>query len=58
MKSLFIFASMLTFLHSASWAAQTDTECAYMRESNIRNNPKANAYSVKTKNGKPQAIKM
>lgn len=40
---------------SVSFAAETQTECPWMKEQNSRNNPKANLQNVKRENIKKGA---
>lgn len=48
MKYLFIALVSLSFA-SFGFAAETSTECPMMKELNVRNNPKANLASIKSK---------
>lgn len=50
MKAL-IFAVCFCIV-SVSFAAETQTECPWMKEQTLRSNPKANMPAVKSKNSK------
>lgn len=49
MKHLIMTILMLSFFANLGLAAETNTECAWMREQNERNNPKANLSASKPK---------
>jgi hypothetical protein len=49
MKHFLFSLLMISFMASFAHAAETETDCPWMRESTQRNNPKANLSKEKTK---------